>query len=468
MREEEKPPTALPERRQPGRIALASPREAKPELKAEVAPADGPEGGGRIVLPRLSLPGRMPEERTRPRLAVKHPVHVKMPSPQPLEARPAFDPLADRLPRALARVDRVARIEDKETARAPLLLREKEIRQRSVKLYGGTKASEAAVERGLDWLAAHQNANGSWSLTNFHANCKHARCADVGTVHSDPAGTGMALLPFLGAGHTPRTGKHKRTVALALHWLVSQQQADGTWLAREDGRPMYGHAMASIALCEAYGMTKDPKLRAPARKALDYIVKAQHPASGGWRYRPNQPADTSVVGWQLMALKSGEMAGLTVPAKVFEGIKRWLSSVEGNKPTGGVFGYQSTSPTPAMTAQGLLCLQYLGARRDDRRMRAGTDYLLKHLPRAGAETSYYWYHANQVMYHMQGKPWKAWNDKLRDLLVSTQEKKGALAGSWKPVDHREKPGGRVYATALRVLMLEVYYRHLPLYQQLEK
>jgi uncharacterized protein YfaS (alpha-2-macroglobulin family) len=222
--------------------------------------------------------------------------------------------------------------------------------------------------------------------------------------------------------------------------------------------------MASIALCEAFGMTKDPRLRGPAQKALDYIVKAQHAPSGGWRYLPNQPADTSVVGWQMMALKSGEMAGLSVPPTAFERIKKWLASVEAN----GRFGYQSKTPTPAMTAQGLLSLQYLGARRDDPRMRAGTDYLLANLPKADADTSYYWYHATQVMYHTQGKHWKAWNDKMRDMLVSSQSKQGALAGSWKPIDHREKPGGRLYATALRLLMLEVYYRHLPLYQQLER
>ena len=121
-----------------------------------------------------------------------------------------------------------------------------------------------------------------------------------------------------------------------------------------------------------------------------------------------------------------------------------------------------------MTAQGLLCLQYLGTRRDDPRMRAGTDYLLANLPKDNVDTSYYWYHATQVMYHTQGKHWKAWNDKLRDMLVSSQNTRGALAGSWKPTDYREKPGGRLYATALRLLMLEVYYRHLPLYQQLDR
>ena len=368
----------------------------------------------------------------------------------------------------MARAIREIKIEDNPIVVPPLVLRKKEEeRKRSVAMYGGTKESEAAVQRGLDWLAAHQNANGSWSLNNFHANCKHPKCSDPATVTSDPAGTGIALLPFLGAGNTPDAGKHKVAVARALSWLVTQQQPDGTWRAPQDARPMYGHAMAAIALCEAYGMTQDAKLRGPAQKSLDYIIKAQHAGSGGWRYKPNEPADTSVVGWQMMALKSGEMAGLSVPAKTFDGIKRWLASVEANRPVGGQFGYQSATPTPAMTAQGLLCLQYLGAKRDDPRMRAGTGYLLKHLPKLG-DTTYYWYHANQVMYHMQGKHWKAWNDKLRDLLVVTQESKGGLAGSWKPVDAREKPGGRVYATALRLLMLEVYYRHLPLYQQLEK
>ena len=467
MRATDPVPAVLTGRRPPGRMAPAAPLEPKADLKAEAAPTDRPPADVRVEVPRLAplrppLPARVPDDPMVPRLPPKPPV-VSVPSPQP-----SVPSLAERLPRTLADRSRPAEVEDKISPPPPLLLRQKEVRQRSVERFGGTKASEAAVERGLDWLAAHQNPNGSWSLNTFHTNCKHPHCPDAGTVASNPAGTGMVLLPFLGAGHTHQAGKHRQTVARALHWLVSQQQPDGTWSAPGDGRPMYGHGMASIALCEAYGMTRDPKLCQPARKALDYIIKAQHTPSGGWRYRPNQPADTSVVGWQLMALKSGEMAGLAVPPKAFEGVKRWLGSVEAKRPPGGLFGYQSASPTPAMTAQGLLCLQYLGARRDDPRMRAGTAYLLGHLPRPGAETSYYWYHATQVMYHMQGKPWKAWNGKLRDLLVSTQHTRGTLAGSWKPADPRERPGGRLYATALRVLMLEVYYRHLPLYQQLEK
>ena len=101
----------------------------------------------------------------------------------------------------------------------------------------------------------------------------------------------------------------------------------------------------------------------------------------------------------------------------------------------------------------------MGTRRIDPRLVAGAEYLLKHLPQRTGDTSYYWYHATQVMYHMQGKYWKAWNERLRDMLVSTQVTQGSMAGTWDPVDAREKTSGRICSTALLMLMLEVYYRH---------
>jgi hypothetical protein len=464
-------PDALTGRRPLAQPAPAAPREPAEQPKAEAAPTDKPAPDARVALLRMTPPPQPPapppDDLPELHTSLKPPITRDTPPLRPIETPPRPDPLPERLPRTPA-VVRVAPVEEKSAPPPLLVQRQKEVRDKAVEQYGGTRASEEAVERGLDWLAAHQSDNGSWSLDNFQVNCKHPRCSGAGTVISDPAGTGLVLLPFLGAGHTHQAGARKQTVARALQWLLDHQEADGTWSAPADNRPMYGHGMASIVLCEAYGMTRDPKLREPAQRAIDYIVKAQNPTTGGWRYTPRQSSDTSVLGWQVMALKSGEMAGLTVPPKVFDGARRWLASVEGNRPVGGQFGYQAPNPTPAMTAQGLLCLQYLGTRRDDPRMRAGTDYLLKNLPRPDGDTSYYWYHATQVMYHVQGKHWKAWNDRLRDMLVSTQERKGSLAGSWESRDEREKPGGRLYATALRLLMLEVYYRHLPLYQQLEK
>jgi hypothetical protein len=121
-----------------------------------------------------------------------------------------------------------------------------------------------------------------------------------------------------------------------------------------------------------------------------------------------------------------------------------------------------------MSAEGLLSLQFLRTDRNSPRMRNGADFLLGQLPEVKqSRSSYYWYYGTQVMYHMQGKYWDAWNENLRDILVETQLKSGQHAGTWHPRDSYEKRGGRVYATSLKLLMLEVYYRHLPLYEQLE-
>lgn len=465
----------------PGR----SPSRDRPRPVVAAVPVDlGPVGavggtgtnekpivGAQVALARPdallpATPVQAPEKMTGPRGPIRDPLIVGSASEKGVEAPPRLSPLAGRLSRAPASGTRVARADDGDMS--AYQLRQGEVRKEAIDLLGGTKESEAAVERGLDWLAAHQNSNGSWSLQGFTANCKHPQCTAVATVASDTAGTGLALLPFLAAGYTHKSGKHQQTLARAVKWLADQQRGDGGWLIAGDSKPMYGHGLSAIALCEAYGMTKDPELRGPAQKALDFIARAQHPASGGWRYQPNTPGDTSVLGWQVMALKSGELAGLTVSPQALEGARRWLKSVEANTPAGGLFGYQGPTPTPAMTAQGLLGLQLMGARRSDPRLVAGAEYLLKNLPQRSVDTSYYWYHATQVMYHMQGKYWKAWNERLRDMLVSTQITKGAMAGSWDPVDPREKTGGRICSTALRLLMLEVYYRHLPLYQQLEK
>ena len=175
-----------------------------------------------------------------------------------------------------------------------------------------------------------------------------------------------------------------------------------------------------------------------------------------------------MVGWQMMALKSGEMAGLAIPPRTITLLDTWLRSVEANQPTGGLFGYNNRAVKPAMTAEGLLCLQFMGVNRNDPRMRAGADYLMKNLPnRNQQKTSYYWYYATQVMYHMQGKYWAAWNEPLRETLVSTQVNSGQMAGTWNPADNWERSGGRIYATAIKLLVLEVYYRHLPLYDQLD-
>jgi len=337
-----------------------------------------------------------------------------------------------------------------------------------LKQFGGSDATEAAVHRGLVWLERHQDPSGRWSLNRFADQCRdHPKCRGHASIECDTAATALALLPFLGAGHTHRGGDYRQTLDRGLRWLIEAQQDDGELYRGNHGNArMYSHAIATIALCEAYGMTRDPALREPAQRAVRFVVEAQNPQSGGWRYQPRQDSDLSVHGWQVMALKSALVSGLEVPSESLAKAARYLDSVEGQGDQRGRFGYQNRSATPSMTAEGLLCREYLGARRDDAAMKNGARYLLDHLPKEGQETSYYWYYGTQVMFHMQGAEWEKWNGSLRDLLVRTQIKDGSMAGTWDPRDNRENTGGRIYSTALRLLMLEVYYRHLPLYKVL--
>ena len=352
-----------------------------------------------------------------------------------------------------------------------LSMRKAESRQAATKTLGGSDASEEAVERGLAWLAQHQYADGHWSIHDFP--CQDHTCTGHGNIHSDSAATGLGLLAFLGAGYTHQSGQHQAVVDRAVKWHLQHQKADGDLFADQgDFAWFYSHGMASIALCEAYGLTKDPALRDPAQRALDFIVAGQHPDFGGWRYRPKFESDTSVSGWQLMALKSGEMADLKVPKEAYTGVAKWLDTVE-SKTAAGQFTYHPSRPSSvAMSAEGLLMRQYLGAKRNDADLIAGAEYLRKHLPDLNERDSYYWYYGTQVMFHMQGVYWEEWNAKLRDTLVNSQLKDGGSSGSWNP--DRPTPekwgaaGGRHYITCMNLLMLEVYYRHLPLYIELGK
>ena len=342
-------------------------------------------------------------------------------------------------------------------------MRRPDVRREAVRKLGGNDASEQAVERGLKWLADHQFAAGNWSIHEL--NCKDHSCLGHGSFQADTAATGLAMLAFLGAGHSHRSGEYQDEVGRGLKWLVQRQKADGDLFVEGSELVwLYSHGMAAIALCEAYGMTKDPALKDPAQRSLDFIVAAQHPEFGGWR---KFESDTSVSGWQLMALKSGQMAGLAVPKSAYDGVSRWLNSVE-SKSSSGRFAYHPTqSDSLAMTAEGLLMRQYLGAGRSDTSLIAGASYLKQYLPRLEERDTYYWYYATQVMFHMQGEHWSEWNAKIRDLLVDSQEKGAGSAGSWAPETPTKskwgEAGGRHYLTCLNLLMLEVYYRHLPLY-----
>ncbi len=353
-------------------------------------------------------------------------------------------------------------------------------REAIARKFGGTDASERAVELSLRWLALHQSANGSWDASRFGSG--QVRLDENGVdrqragLEADAGVTALAILAFLGAGYTHEDGQYADEIDRALRWLVSVQGEDGFLGAQASHyAKMYCHGMASYALAEAYGMRRDPAaasfLREPLQKALDYITSQQNPDDGGWRYLKGQSSDMSMFGWQLMALKSAEIAGIPMPTEVRTKMIQFLKARSLGK-SDGLATYRVTDPpsppTPSMTAESLFCKQMLGMRRDNPASTEAIAFLLENAPRRSEYNEYYWYYGTLAMYQYGSEPWQKWNDSLRDLLVDEQIQTGDNAGSWDPLPPWGPYGGRVYSTALCTLCLEVYYRFLPLYQMGER
>ena len=344
-----------------------------------------------------------------------------------------------------------------ESARAALL-----------KKYGGTAASESAVQHALEWFARHQMQNGAW---NFQVV---GQCSGAGSVNNAMGATSYVLLSFLGAGQTHREGKFKRQVSAGLNFLLRTARAlpEGADLRGpncESHHNFYVQGAAAMVLCEAYAMTKDRKLRNPAQAAINLICAAQDPRGGGWRYEPREPGTTSVTGLQIMALKSAKMAGLQVPPFVAKRAELFLNSVrsDGNS---GRYGYTADKPrfTISTTSIALLSRMYLGWDRTHAELANGVAILDERGPQ---KNLYYNYYATQVMHQWGGDEWPRWNDQMREQLVRTQiVTDGPEHGSWSPWDRGQSSdsGGRLFATCLATMTLEVYYRYLPIYDELGK
>lgn len=361
--------------------------------------------------------------------------------------------------------------------------------------------TEAAIELGLEFLARVQQQDGSWSLGEF-GNLP-IDDEELPSIQADGAATGLALLAFLGGGYDHYDDKYQAVVQRGLDYLIQQQSAEGDIFPERDlpgprATRFYSHGIAALALCEAYGMTGDPELRAPAQAAIDYIARTQHPQYNGWRYTEGLNSDLSVTGWQVMAMRSGELAGLAVNKRTYERVRKFVE--ECRQTAGGeeLYCYNPyltsnragmqhyNKPSTVMTSVGMLMQLYLGTNRDSKLMQRGADHLRENLPTQTGEfrqapvgtpnnpqrDTYYWYYATQVMFHMGGDYWQQWHEHLHPLLVDHQTQEGPLAGSWnpqKPVpDMWANHAGRLYVTCLNLLSLEVSYRHLPLYEMTGK
>ncbi len=352
-------------------------------------------------------------------------------------------------------------------------LRAADDRARQAGRFGGSPEAEEAVEAGLSWLASAQEDNGSWDPLRWQGG----RDRPFSENHRRSAGgqaqsgiSALALLAFLGSGHTHMSpGPYQNHVRKGLEYLAAHQKKNGSLAGNSTlFAAMYCHGMASFALSEAYGMTGDLRLKPYVQRAIGYTLQSQNRQTGGWRYRPSDTGDTSQLGWQVMAIKSAELAGVAVPATAKQGVTRFLSYVSSGQ-QGGLASYRpGKPPSAAMTAEALFCRLFTGTRPLDPVANEAAQFLLADPPRPIYSRDermnlYAWYYATLALYQRQDALWDEWNQSLQTTLLATQQQSGPFQGSWSPETEWGPHGGRVYCTAMATLCLEVYYRFLPIY-----
>jgi hypothetical protein len=359
--------------------------------------------------------------------------------------------------------------------------------RRNLRAGGGSGLTENAVLLGLKWLADHQDVehDGMWDCDDF---AKHDpaddKCTGPGKAHYDPGVSGLSLLAFLGAGYTDRGSEKEnifaKNVRQGLRYLITIQDDEGCFGPRSSQHFMYNHAIATLAMSEAYWMTRNPRYKKPAQEGLNFIAMARNPYLA-WRYDPRGGEnDTSVTGWMIMALKSGKFGGLDIDPDAFEGARAWVDKM--TDPEFGQVGYvqsggQAARPeglqdkfpaekSQSMTAVGILTRIFLGEDpRQSEMIRKGSQLCLDVLPTWNADDGsidmYYWYYATLAIFQVGGSTWKKWNEAMKDAIVKHQHGKnsGSKTGSWDPIGPWGPDGGRVYSTATMVMCLEVYYRY---------
>ena len=376
--------------------------------------------------------------------------NVPAPTEPPMEATGPQEPTLT-VPKTYA--DRFARNRD-------------EIAQRG----GGSAQTERAVRAALGWLAEAQSENGGWDASRFGAGKERNVLGEDrqgAGQNADTGVTGLALLAFLGSGHTHLHGDYTYEVAAGLDYLRQRQRSDGALHGNAQlFARMYCHSMATFAVCEALALTGDKRLEPVAGAAIRYTLSMQHPTDGGWRYRRGDTGDTSQLGWQLMTLKSADLASLRVPASTWSLVERYLRRVRRGR-TGGLASYRPEAPaTRTMTAEALFCRQLLRnsgyGGLSTAELHEALRWILQERPASSMKNLYFWYYATLALHQAKDESeaaadaWEDWNRSLTTVLLTTQQNDG----SWNTDTTWGGYGGRVYTTALSAMCLEVYYRYV--------
>ncbi|MCR4316289.1 MAG: hypothetical protein NUW37_08075 [Planctomycetes bacterium] len=354
---------------------------------------------------------------------------------------------------------------------------------------GGDGNTESVVEAALKWLKRHQGQSGNWSAKSFGERCDSdpefpGRCVetspayDAGFEEADTGLTALALMAFLAAGHTNTQGNYRRTVQNSLRWLLQQQQPDGRFGSADGPLAVFNHAVATIAVAESYGVTAFERLATPAQNAVDLIASAEY-EDGGWDNggRPGAK-DFSITVWMVSALWSAKKAGLHMKQEVLDcareyidkvvdplnGFVRWEVERVVNANLLEASGVANLSTYPTLAAASIWAKTLLGVSRDDASMRYSANVVFSSKPTwSFMPDGYleYCYFGSLAMFQT-GTEWiSKWNESMKSELIQTQwqGERRCIDGSWDPAGSWGAIGGRVYATAMACLCLEVYYRY---------
>lgn len=346
---------------------------------------------------------------------------------------------------------------------------------------GGSVETERAVQNGLKYLAKIQRPKGYFGDANG---------IDLGSKYRDVrvGKTGLAVLAFLGAGHTQQSKTaYSENVARAIQWIIERQDAASGHFGNSDG---YSHGIATYALAECYAITHDPKLVDPLVRGLNHLLDMQQQNSqdsrkeGGWTYyyKDGPGVDgwprASVSAWQVMALESAKVGGLEVPQEALDSAKEYF--IRSFDPKFGGFRYTHSpewlhnqyGTLPASTPASMFVLTLLGEKNDPA-VRAAERFVTDRIPteykyrgqdafvRKGTGNVYFMYYSTLALFVRGGTPWRNWNEALKSTLLPAQKPDG----SWDCIDEYARnfalddQNDKSYTTSMCVLMLEVYYRY---------
>ena len=325
---------------------------------------------------------------------------------------------------------------------------------------GGKDITETAIMKGLNWLKSVQDEDGGWGKKDKDDTGKPVAGQKASPIYRD-AMTGMALLAYLGHCELQDSPTFGPTVQKGIDFLTSTPP-DKPLGAGNYGS--YSHPIRTYALCEAYTMTKIPKLKEYAKRASEVIIKGQN-ESGGWAYGygkgPVAHTDLSVTGWNIQALKAAALTGISIDG-LDASMDKAAAYTKRCQDKTGKFAYKEGSGgKPSLTGTGVLCLQ-IWKNANSKEAQLGLDWIIANQKKEWKAIDVYeWYYHAQACFQATGvsggsKYWRAWNKEFQQIVCGAQ----ATDGHWPHGKHFHGDTD-IYRTTMTILMLEVYYRYMP-------